>query len=279
MTISRRGEVAPIVAALGRGRGPYQRFGHVKSLAGTLAATGAIVPPALAMRLAGHPQAGRLPMRWHRLISRALGVRTHMLGAAPAGPTLIVCNHLSWLDIPVLGSHLPGSFVAKAEVETMGVLGYLAGLQDTIYVERAQRRRAADQASEIASRLQRGGNVILFPEGTSGDGVGVLPFKSTLFSVLDAPDMADVAIQPVTLAYIRLNGLPITRHRLMDITWVGDMEFAPHALDVMRIGRLDAAILPHAPVRRADFADRKALAVYCREVIAEGYRRLIRGCA
>ncbi len=256
---------------------PFQKWGAVKSVAGALAATGVLLPPACALMLADRRGPGRIPMLWHRAVSRSLGVRSAMQGRLVSGSTLYVSNHLSWLDIPVLGSHLNAAFVAKAEVGAMGVVGFLAGVQGTIYVERERRSRAASQAGTIRERLGQGQNVILFPEGTSNDGVRVLPFKSTLFSVVDDAEDSDVRIQPVSLAYTHLNGLPLTRHRLMDIAWIGDMELAPHALDFMRLGRIEARILCHEPVRRSDFRDRKDLARHCHAVVSSGYRQLMRG--
>jgi len=256
---------------------PFQRAGRMKSVAGALAATGALLPPALALRAVNRRPATRVPMLWHRLVSRSLGVRTILSGTPESGSVLFVANHLSWLDIPVLGSRLTGSFVAKAEVGDMGFVTLLADLQGTIYVERARRHRAAAQASEIVERLAQGHNVILFPEGTSNDGVRILPFKSTLFSVVDGPRAADFRIQPVTVAYTRLNGLPLTRSRVLEIAWIGDMELGSHALSFMQLGRITAHVRCHPPVRRADFPDRKALARHCQEVIAAGYRDLTRG--
>jgi 1-acyl-sn-glycerol-3-phosphate acyltransferase len=256
---------------------PFQRMGHVKTVAGALAATGALLPPTYAARLVDRRAAADMPRLWHKAVSRALGVRTRLLGEPASGAVLYVANHLSWLDIPVLGSRLKGSFVAKAEVGDMGVVGFLAEMQDTIYVDRSQRSRSAAQAGAIQERLAAGDNVILFPEGTSNDGVRILPFKSTLFSVVEGEGSEAFRIQPVTLAYTRLNGLPLTRNRLIELAWIGDMALAPHAFDCMRLGRIDARILCHRPVRRADFADRKALARHCQNVITEGYRALTRG--
>jgi 1-acyl-sn-glycerol-3-phosphate acyltransferase len=253
-------------------------MGPVKSVAGALAATGAFLPPAWAMRMM-NGNSGRIPQRWHQAISRSLGVRSRLLGKPASGSVLYVINHLSWMDIPVVGAHLQASFVAKAEVGEMGVVGFLADIQDTIYVERERRSRAAAQANEIQDRLRDGGNIILFPEGTSNDGVRILPFKSTLFSVVEGEGTGDFRIQPVTLAYTHLNGLPLTRNRLIELAWIGDMELGPHAFDCMRLGRIDARILCHEPVRRVDFADRKALARHCQTVISRGYQQLMRGTA
>lgn len=255
---------------------PFQPLGHLKSVAGALAATGTLVGPAHVHRLIARDRAGRIPMLWHQAVSRALGVRSRVEGAPESGGVLYVANHISWLDIPVLGSRIRGSFVAKAEVGNMGIVGHLADLQDTIYVDRERRTRAGAQAGEIQQRLGRGDNVILFPEGTSNDGVHVLPFKTSLFSVVEGEELDTVRIQPVTLAYTRLNGLPLTRHRLLDIAWIGDMELGPHALDLMKLGRIEARIICHEPVQRKDFPDRKALARHCHAVIRASYQKLMR---
>lgn len=255
---------------------PFQPLGAVKSVAGALAATGTLMAPAHVHKLIDRRGAGRIPMLWHQAVSRALGVTSRVEGIPESGGVLYVSNHISWLDIPVLGSRIRGSFVAKAEVGNMGFVGHLADIQDTIYVERERRTRAGEQASEIERRLGQGDNIILFPEGTSNDGVHVLPFKSSLFSVVEGEAVADVRIQPVTLAYTRLNGLPLTRQRLLDIAWIGDMELGPHAFELMKLGRIEAHILCHDPVQRRDFADRKALARHCHAVIRAGYQKLMR---
>ncbi|MFC3714262.1 lysophospholipid acyltransferase family protein [Sphingoaurantiacus capsulatus] len=253
----------------------HQRFGPAKTMLGTAAALSMLVPPqlvALKMRPDGSP---RLPKLFHRLLSRALGIRTTMHGTPVRGQgVLFVVNHLSWADIPVLGSKLLGHFVAKSEVGAMGPVGWLAGLQNTIYVERDRRQATGEQRDAIATRLAAGGNVILFAEGTTGDGVGVLPFKSSLFAVADGLD--DVLIQPVTLAYTRVNGLPLRRAMLPHIAWTGDMTLGPHAFDFMRLGRVEAQVRLHPGVRAADFADRKALARHCEAAVAAGYSAAMR---
>lgn len=253
-----------------------QPWGHAKTVAGAATAFSLLLPAHLAhlgLRPNGPP---RVPRLFHKFLSHSLGIRTVVHGKVAARHgVLFVSNHLSWADIPVLGSRLLGHFVAKAEVGTMGFVSVLADLQRTIYVERERRLATGEQRSAIVERLQRGGNVILFPEGTSSDGVRVLPFKSALFSVVD--EAPQTLIQPVSIAYTRLNGLPVTRRELPDIAWIGDMEFGPHALDFMRLGRIRAEILLHPPVRREDFADRKSLSRHCHALVAEGYARLMRG--
>lgn len=253
----------------------HQRLGPAKSILGTAAALSLLLPPQLLarrMRPDAHP---RLPRLFHRLFARALGIRTTVHGRpARSHGVLFVANHLSWADIPVLGARLLGHFVAKSEVGAMGPVGWLADLQRTIYVERERRQATPAQRNAIAARLAAGGNVILFAEGTTGDGVSILPFKSALLSVVDGVD--DLLIQPVTLAYTHLNRLPLRRAMLPHVAWTGDMTLGPHALDFMRLGRVDATVRLHPAVRAGDFADRKALARHCETTVAAGYAAAMR---
>jgi 1-acyl-sn-glycerol-3-phosphate acyltransferase len=234
------------------------------------------VPVHLLSRKVSKRAAANLPVLFHRWFTRALGIRTRLHGApARKGGVLFVGNHVSWTDIPVVGSRLRGAFVAKSEVGAMGPVGWFADLQSTIYVDRDRRRDAGAQANGIAARLTGGGNVILFPEGTTGSGQRVLPFKSSLFAAADGVE--DVLIQPFSIAYTRINGLPVTRDRIAEVAWIGDMELGPHATDFMRLGKVRAEILLHDAVRPVDFADRKALARHCHRLVANGYARLMRG--
>lgn len=214
-----------------------------------------------------------LPRRFHALMCKALRIRVDETGVPASGtPTLFVINHWSWVDIPVLGSRILATFVAKAEVDQMGMLGKLANLQRTIYIQREKRTQAAHQRNLIADRLLEGHNVILFPEGTSGPGTSVLPFKTSLFGVTDALAHTPVLIQPVTISYTHVNGMPVNRANRYKIAWVGDMEFGPHAWELLGLGRIRAHIHYHPAVRRDDFPSRKALARHCEEAVAKGLR-------
>ena len=210
------------------------------------------------------------------MLTRSLGIRVKRHGVpAQRGGVLYVANHISWADIPVLGSVVDAAFVAKSEVAAYPFVGWLASLSRTVYVERDRRQSAGDQTNAIAARLAAGENVILFPEATTGDGINVLPFKSALFAAVG--DAGETVIQPLTIAYTRLNGMPITRERLPDIAWIGDTDLWPHAVEFCALGRVRAEVVFHPAVRVADFADRKALARHCHDIVARGYHDLMRG--
>lgn len=255
-----------------RGRG----FGRTRTFAGTGVAAAVLVPVELALRRVSSATRPRMPWLFHRALARSLGINVVVHGRqAHGGGVLFVANHLSWADIPVLGSRILAAFVAKSEVAGWGPVGWLSTLARTVYIDRAHRQATGDARSAIVERLAAGENVILFPEGTNSDGIAVLPFKSALFAAIEGS--ADFTIQPVTLAYTRLNGLPITRERLPEIAWIGDTALLPHLLAFMSLGQVRAEICFHAPVKVADFPDRKALARHCHAVVADGYRRLMRG--
>ncbi len=233
-----------------------------------------LVPIELVWRRIRHRRASRLPRYFHKALTRSLGIRVRVHGTPVRGTAaLFVANHISWADIPVLGGVVDAAFVAKSEVEGFALLGWLATLAGTVYVERDRRATSDEQRGAIAGRLAAGENVILFPEGTTGDGVQPLPFKSALFAAVGATD----TVQPVTIAYTRLNGLPVTRERLPDIAWIGEAELWPHIVAFTALGRVRAELIFHDAVRVADFEGRKDLSRHCREVIAAGYEQLMRG--
>jgi lyso-ornithine lipid O-acyltransferase len=254
----------------------HQRFGPAKGVAGALASVTLLVPAELMLKTATGGRRSHLVRLFHRGLSRSLGIRivTHGAAARRRG-VLFVANHVSWADIPVLGARIPAAFVAKSEVGEWGLVGWLATLARTVYVERRRRSSTGAQRDAIAERLARGDSLILFPEGTNSDGTQVLPFKSSLFAVTEG--LADILVQPVTIAYTRVNGMPVTRMRLPDLAWVGDTALMPHAVGFMALGRVRAEIRFHAAVRASDFADRKALAQHCHTVISNGYRDFMRG--
>ena len=255
---------------------PPPRWGLTRGAFALGAAAASLIPIELLLRRLRPGLPPYLPRQFHRLLVKGLGINVRLHGApARPGGVLFVANHLSWSDIPVLGSQLLGHFVAKSEVGAMGPVGWFADLQRTIYVDRDRRRTAGEQRNAVAERLAAGANVILFPEGTTGDGVDVLPFSSSLFAAVDGVD--DALVQPVSLAYTRIRGLPITRRRLSEVVWLGDTGIGEHALDFLRLGQVKAEIICHPAVRPSEFPDRKALARYCHAEVARGYAVLMRG--
>ncbi|HWD58751.1 MAG TPA: lysophospholipid acyltransferase family protein [Stellaceae bacterium] len=241
-----------------------------------LAWTLALMPVQAAGLVLRQPWVAQLPRLYHRRCCRILGLRVRQIGeAAAAQPVLFASNHVSYADITVLGSLIPGSFVAKSEVAGWPLFGWLAKLQRSVFVDR-QVRSTAQQRDAIAERLAAGDALILFPEGTSGDGNFVLPFKSALFSVVfDTKE--PVTVQPVSLAYTRLDGLPIGRSLRPLFAYYGDMILAPHIWRLIGLGTIEVTVEFHPPVALADFPSRKALADYCHQRVSSGVSRLLAG--
>ncbi|MHB1513361.1 MULTISPECIES: lysophospholipid acyltransferase family protein [Acidiferrobacter] len=156
----------------------------------------AIIAPADALI---ETDAGRRIVRfWHRGVLSLLGIRLEALGRPVDAPTLIVANHISWVDIAALGALCPGHFVAKSEIEGWPVLGWLARQAGTFYIKRGDRKASAAVATRMTEAFVRDQSVLLFPEGTSTDGRQVRPFHARLFA---AAIEAGCPVQPVVLRY------------------------------------------------------------------------------
>lgn len=192
----------------------------------------------------------------------------------------MVSNHISYIDIMAFGSHLPCSFVAKAEVAGWPVFGWLAKLQRTIFVERNP-RRAADQMGPLRQRLaDPEGCVILFPEGTSTDGQRIAPFKSSLFQAAEietGTGIGTVKVQPVSIAYTRLDGMPMGRALRPIYAWYGDMDLVPHLTHWLGVGRVGIDVIYHEPMRLSDFGSRKQLSAACEASVARGVEGALKG--
>tara|TARA_R110000824_G_scaffold118960_14_gene272020 strand:+ start:136955 stop:137827 length:873 start_codon:yes stop_codon:yes gene_type:complete len=231
---------------------------------------------ALALKL-GLSVSRTIPNYYHRFLCRMIGIKVVTNGEPYGAPCLIAANHTSWLDIPIMGSLLPSSFVAKSEVAGWPFFGWLAKLQQTVFVERERRTRTAEKRNEIHSRISGGDTLILFPEGTSSDGNRVLPFKSALMSVAqlsivnsEADREDDLVVQPVSVTYMKLCGLPMTRQFRPFFAWYGDMEMFPHLWEAFSLGPIEIQVIYHKPVTIREVGNRKALAQYCESRCREG---------
>lgn len=249
---------------------------RVQRMAIYLAWTLALMPIQALGLVLRQPWVAQLPRFYHRRCCRILGIDVRRIGEpVDARPVLFASNHVSYADITVLGSLIPGSFVAKSEIARWPLFGWLAKLQRSVFVDR-QVRSTAQQRDAIAERLAAGDALILFPEGTSGDGNFVLPFKSALFSVVFNKEQA-IAVQPVSLAYTRLDGLPIGRRMRPYFAWYGDMDLGPHMWRLLGLGKIEAVVEFHPPVMVADFVSRKALADFCYDRVSRGVGRALAG--
>ncbi len=221
-----------------------------------------------------------LPVLFHRAAARIIGLRIHRQGTLSADrPMLILSNHVSWLDILAIGSVAPLSFVAKAEIESWPLFGFLAKLQRSIFVDRTRRTDTAKTNAALAERLEEGDPIVLFAESTTSDGNRILPFRSSLVGAAREAILSDsptrhVCLQPLSLAYSHADGLPTGRIGRARIGWYGDMEMVPHLVGILRGGPLDVTLSFGTPLAFDHGTDRKTLTRAAEEqvriMLAEG---------
>jgi lyso-ornithine lipid O-acyltransferase len=221
--------------------------------------------------------AARLPVLFHRLVLGIIGVRIIEEGRPEARrPLLVASNHVSWLDIPVLGAAAPLSFVAKSEVAGWPVVGLFARLQRSVFIDRARRQETAAATAAIGARLRAGDAIVLFAEGTTGDGLTVLPFRSALVGAArEALDVgaATAFVQPLAIRYLARDGLPIGRAGMPAIAWTGDMDLAPHLMAILAGGPIDVRLAWGEAIPSTAATDRKALTRALEEAVRGLARR------
>ncbi len=195
-----------------------------------------------------------------------LGIGLKTQGHPMKEPGAVVCNHLSWLDIFALNVRKRIYFVSKSEVAGWPGIGTLAKITGTVFIARDP-RQAQQQKQVFEARLLAGHKLLFFPEGTSTDGMRVLPFKSTLFEAFFSPELRHkMHIQPVSLVYTAPQGQDARFYG-----WWGDMEFGPHLLKVLaQAPQGQVKIIYHPPVKVDDFPNRKALAAHVERVVRAG---------
>ena len=223
----------------------------------------------------------RVPLLFHRLVCRTLGVRIVQRGTPPEGGGLIVASHVSWLDIPVLGSLRPLSFVSKAEVAEWPVAGWLARLQRTVFIDRNRRSATAAVAGRMGERLAAGEAIVLFAEGTTGDGTRILPLRSSLLGAaheaIGADSDAEVTLYPLTITYTGWHGLPGGRAGRAELAWYGDTELAPHLRTVLARGAIDVELAWGEPIRMGRAVSRKQAASRAERTIRDARRAVVSG--
>ena len=209
---------------------------------------------------------GRIFRVWCRGVTAILDLRVRVLGAPPAAPFFLVSNHLGYLDIVTLGSVLPAVFVSKAEVARWPVMGVLAKGVNTVFVDRGRRRDLTRVNARLDALLDRAEGVVVFPECTSTDGGGVLPFRPGL---LEPAVRRRRAVSHAALAYVTAPGEPPASQA---VCWWGDMTFGPHFLGLLGLAGLEATIrFGGQPLWDAD---RRRLAERLQRAVVQDHRTL-----
>ncbi len=225
----------------------------------------ALLIQAVLVRLPGRGKV-KFARFYHALACRLIGLEVRVVGTPAAnGPVLYLSNHSSWLDIPVLGGVLEASFVAKDEVGQWPLIGTIARLGRTVFVSRS-RGGTRQEAEVMRSRLAAGDSLILFPEGTSNDGTRTLPFRSSFLATAEAARQ----VQPVSVVYDRLGGLPACRRDRPLFAWYGDMDIASHSWALVRRSGARVTVLLHEPFEPGRLPDRKALTREVGHIVAAG---------
>jgi 1-acyl-sn-glycerol-3-phosphate acyltransferase len=257
----------------------FLRFALVAIAA--LLVTTVLLPAHFVARWLKHPIRKKIEVCWHRAICKILGVKVEVRGTMvqPSGHgVLIAANHISWLDIIVLGSVAPISFVAKNEVKDWAFFGLLAKWQESVFIDRSARLGVKAQADIINQRLLAGDNIVLFPEGTTSDGNFIYPFKSSLFGALGVGNVAiSSPIQPVSIVYNKLCGLPMGRFKRPLAAWPGDIEIGPHLMGVISEPHLGVVVSFGEPVAQSEAMNRKEITMVVQTRVAEMTSRALRG--
>lgn len=239
-----------------------------------------LIPVQMAAVLLNLPLAARvIPVIYHRGCLFLFGISVFIRGEPVRGTSILfVANHCGYIDIAVMGALVPCVFVAKTEISQWPVFGILARLQRTVFVDRQAYRSAGTQRDILRNRLAAGENLILFPEGTSSDGNRALEFKSSLFSAaVPGPGETPVVLQPVTIAYTRLDGIPMGRTMRPYCAWYGDVGLLPHMWRLFGLGRVSIEVEFHDPITVTQGSKRKELAADCHTIISRGLSEALSG--
>ncbi|WP_296680127.1 1-acyl-sn-glycerol-3-phosphate acyltransferase [Novosphingobium sp.] len=199
---------------------------------------------------------------WPRIflggITRIAGVRTTVTGPRPRGPVFMLANHVSWIDVPALSQVTGTAFVGHDGLASMPVLEWLCRMNDTVFIARHDRASVAEQVNQVRHALADMHALTIFPEGTTSDGTGLLPFKSSLLSAFE-PFPAGIAVQPVMLDY---------GAEAAQIAWVGEEHGLDNFLRILarrRPVRLTVAFQP--ALTGEQLSSRKTIAAAGRDAI------------
>ena len=209
---------------------------------------------------------------YYYLIGRISGLRYTVEGkVSPLRPLMLVANHSSYLDIFVLGSIVPLSFTPKLEIRSWPIIGFFCVLGDCVFIERKPADMQRAQA-EMSARLNTGKVLALFPEGTTGDGFNVMPFKSGFLNLVEAHDLP---LQPLSIAYTHIGDIALSAANREQVAWIGEASFGSHFWRLLKFPSVSVHVTCYEVERISSYEDRKALAKACETIIRGGLMKTL----
>ena len=208
-----------------------------------------------------------IPIFFHRILLKILGIKVKLIGQnTSARPLILAGNHTSYLDIIILGSIMPICFIAKEDIKHWFLFGFLAKMQNTIFIKR-KNYKTLESLNSINKELANNSAVVLFPEGTTNTGKKVLNFKSSLFNLFENNNT--LRLQNFSLCYTHVNDMPIDNRTRPQISWYGDMNILSHLLNFLKISCVDATVVFH-PILPLRGLDRKSISISSIKQVKKG---------
>ncbi|MEI7669302.1 MAG: lysophospholipid acyltransferase family protein [Pseudomonadota bacterium] len=229
----------------------------------------AVIPFCLSYYIFSTKISRKISIATFLIISKFFGLKVKIEGElAKSRPILLVSNHFSYIDVlALLNVSLNLRFTPKKEIASWTIIGSICKMSGCVFIDR-NRSKTNDNKIMLDNAFKEDGIIALFPEGTTNEGIEVLPFKSSYFSIAEEND---IAVQPLSIIYTKLDGKPITKETLPIVGWYGDMEFFPHLIALLKHKSFEVKLVFHAPVKGSDFNSRKELAKYCHDVIQSSF--------
>ena len=209
-----------------------------------------------------------LPKIFHKSLLKILGVNLIVRGKpAESSPLILVGNHMSYLDIIILGSIHPICFIAKEEISSWFLFGFLAKLQNSIFINR-RNIKALESIKEIVKNIDERFAIVLFPEGTTGNGKKILDFRTSLFSIFEKDSI--LTLQNFSLCYTHVNSLPIDNRIRPLVSWYGNMNMLNHLKTLIKFQTIGAYLVIHPPMKKEGLS-RKEISFLSREEVKKGF--------
>ena len=208
-----------------------------------------------------------IPIIFHRILLKILGIKVKVIGKKTSlRPLILVGNHTSYIDIIILGSIMPICFIAKQEIKSWFLFGFLAKMQNTIFIKR-KNFKTLENIKNINKGLDFESAVVLFPEGTTNTRKKILNFKSSFFNLFESNNT--LGLQNFSLCYTHVNSMPIDNRTRPQVSWYGDMNIVTHLLNFLKLSSVNATVVLH-PIMQLKEQNRKALSLSSIKQVKEG---------